>query len=102
MFMGDGADRAGQIELLCRLVREHYVFPEVATEVVTALRRRGGDSGGDTGDGADDEQFAAMITSVLQSVNRDPHRSTPSPRRTAAGITTSRPAAVGRRRGSAR
>lgn len=68
--MSTGPDRAAQVDLLCRLVVEHYVFPEVATEVAAALRRGGA---GSSGDALDDEQFAAVLTGTLQSVNGDKH-----------------------------
>lgn len=63
--------RDEQIELLCTQVTEHYVFPDIAKEVVAVLRGRMSE-GRYTGI-ADDEAFAATVTEDLQSVNGDKH-----------------------------
>lgn len=51
------------------LVREHYVFPEVATQVAAVLDDVSTDV---TSDGTD-EQVALTLTTALQSVNGDLH-----------------------------
>lgn len=68
--MEDPRDRAAQVELVCSLVTEHYVFPEVAAEVTAVLRDRSA-----TGRyaGTTEEELAATVTRDLQSVNGDRH-----------------------------
>lgn len=65
------ADRSAQVELLCGFVSEHYVFPDVAEQVVAALRAR--DAEGRYAGLTEDEAFAAAVTEDLQSVNGDKH-----------------------------
>ncbi|GAA2143406.1 S41 family peptidase [Kitasatospora kazusensis] len=57
------------IDELTRLVTEHYVFPEVAEQIVTLLHRR-------LAEGAyqvDPAELGALVTADLQSVNQDGH-----------------------------
>ncbi len=64
-------DRSAQIETLCGYVTEHYVFPDVAEQVVAVLRKQA--AGGRYADLAGDEAFAAAVTEDLQAVNGDKH-----------------------------
>ncbi|NUT40249.1 MAG: S41 family peptidase [Thermoactinospora sp.] len=63
--------RNDQLDLLCSQVSDHYVFPDVANEIVAVLRGRiaeGSYTGLD-----DDAAFAEAVTRDLQSVNGDKH-----------------------------
>ena len=59
------------IDTVCAHVVEHYVFPDVAEQIVAVLRQRLADGGYDPI--ATDEEFAAAVTADLQSVNGDKH-----------------------------
>jgi C-terminal processing protease CtpA/Prc len=65
------ADRSAQVEMLCGFVTEHYVFPDVAEQVVALLRTLAAE--GRYAGLAGDEAFAAAVTEDLQSVNGDKH-----------------------------
>lgn len=60
--------RAGQIAAVAELVRERYVFPELADQIVAAL-----DGSGERYAGLDDQAFAAAVTAELQGANQDRH-----------------------------
>ncbi|MFE3455474.1 S41 family peptidase [Nonomuraea sp. NPDC059194] len=60
-----------QIEALCRQLDEHYVFPEVASEITSVLQKRLAE--GAYTDISQDEAFAAAVTADLQSINGDKH-----------------------------
>jgi C-terminal processing protease CtpA/Prc len=62
-----GDPRATQLTRIIELVRERYVFPEVAEQVAELLGARA------YGSGLGDEAFAAAVTADLQSVNGDKH-----------------------------
>jgi hypothetical protein len=62
---------AAEVELLCGLLSEHYVFPEVAGRVMALLRSR--QAAGGYADLAGDQAFAAAVTADMQSVNGDRH-----------------------------
>jgi len=55
---------------IARLLTEHYVFPEIAEQLASLLRRRLAEGAYDAG-GA--EELARLITADLQSVNDDRH-----------------------------
>lgn len=62
--------REPEIEVLCSQLASYYVFPDTANEIATVLRTR-------LAEGAysdvDDQEFAALVTADLQSVNGDKH-----------------------------
>lgn len=62
--------REPEIELLCSQLASYYVFPDTANEIAKVLRAR-------LDEGAysdvDDQEFAARVTTDLQSVNGDKH-----------------------------
>jgi C-terminal processing protease CtpA/Prc len=62
--------RESEIELLCSQLASYYVFPDIANDIAKILRTR-------LAEGAyaevDDEAFAALVTTDLQSVNGDKH-----------------------------
>ncbi|AWS48464.1 S41 family peptidase [Streptosporangium sp. 'caverna'] len=64
-------DWSAEIETLSAHLVEHYVFPEVAAEVVKVLQGRLAE--GAYADISGDEAFAAAVTDDLQSVNGDKH-----------------------------
>src|SRR5690348_18270491 len=59
------------VDQVARLVDQHYVFPEVGTQVVTVLKDRAGE--GRYAAAADAAGLAALVTDDLQSVNGDKH-----------------------------
>lgn len=63
--------REEQIELLCSQLTEHYVFPDIAAQVIVVLRDRL--AAGRYTDISDDEAFASAVTADLQSINGDKH-----------------------------
>lgn len=62
--------REPEIEILCSQLASYYVFPDTANDIAKILRTR-------LAEGAysdvDDEAFAALVTTDLQSVNGDKH-----------------------------
>lgn len=62
-------DRA-RIEDVCKRLKDHYVFPDVAEKLTVLLRARLGDG---VYEGLDDQAFAVAVTQDLQSVNGDKH-----------------------------
>jgi C-terminal processing protease CtpA/Prc len=62
--------REPEIELLCSQLASYYVFPDKANEIAAVLRTRL--AGGAYSD-VDDQEFAALVTADLQSVNGDKH-----------------------------
>ncbi|MFJ4090898.1 S41 family peptidase [Kitasatospora sp. NPDC089913] len=63
-------DTAAVVESVADLVREHYVFPEVARELADLLRRRNAEDAYPAGSA---EELADAITEDLRSVNGDLH-----------------------------
>ncbi|HEV7978097.1 S41 family peptidase [Amycolatopsis sp.] len=63
-------DRSGHIDEVCHRLKRHYIFPEVAEQISTFLRSR---FAAGAYDGLDDESFAPLVTTDLQSVNGDKH-----------------------------
>ncbi|MET9723717.1 S41 family peptidase [Streptomyces zaomyceticus] len=58
------------IDETARLLTEHYVFPEIAEQVVDLLRRRLAEGAYDAESA---EELAGLVTADLQSVNGDRH-----------------------------
>lgn len=63
--------REPEIELLCSQLASYYVFPDTADEIANVLRTRLAE--GAYADATDDQEFAALVTADLQSVNGDKH-----------------------------
>lgn len=63
-------DERVRIDDVCRRLKDHYVFPDVAEKLVVLLRARLSDG---AYAGLDDEAFADTVTQDLQSVNGDKH-----------------------------
>lgn len=63
--------RNEQLDVLCDQVTQHYVFPDVANEIVAVLRGRISENTYAAMD--DDAEFAEAVTRDLQSVNGDKH-----------------------------
>jgi hypothetical protein len=70
-FPVDAAIRMQVIERLLPLLREHYVFPEVAQAMEEAIRRRL--SGGEYDNIATAASLCEMLTAHLQEVSHDKH-----------------------------
>ncbi|MGW3310798.1 S41 family peptidase [Streptomyces sp. NPDC001073] len=58
------------IDETARLLTQHYVFPEIAEQLVALLRRRLTEGAYDVDDA---EEFARLVTADLQSANGDRH-----------------------------
>ncbi|MER6209287.1 S41 family peptidase [Streptomyces sp. NPDC001642] len=58
------------IDETARLLTQHYVFPEIAEQLVALLRRRLSEGAYDVDDA---EEFARLVTADLQSANGDRH-----------------------------
>ncbi|MFJ3417701.1 S41 family peptidase [Streptomyces sp. NPDC086082] len=58
------------IDETARLLTEHYVFPDIAEQLVALLRRRLSEGAYDVDDA---EEFARLVTADLQSANGDRH-----------------------------
>jgi len=63
-------DERARIDDVCRRLRDHYVFPDVAEKLVVFLQARLGEG---AYAGLDDKAFAGAVTQDLQSVNGDKH-----------------------------
>ncbi|MFI9449367.1 S41 family peptidase [Amycolatopsis sp. NPDC052450] len=63
-------DERARIEDVCKRLKDHYVFPDVAEKLSVLLRARLGDG---AYAGLDDQAFAVAVTQDLQSVNGDKH-----------------------------
>ena len=63
--------REPEIELLCSQLASYYVFPDMADEIAAVLRARLAENA--YAEAANDEEFAALVTADLQSVNGDKH-----------------------------
>ncbi|MFD8697937.1 S41 family peptidase [Kitasatospora purpeofusca] len=63
-------DTATVVDSVADLVREHYVFPDVARELADLLRRRNAEDAYPAGSG---EELADAVTADLRSVNGDLH-----------------------------
>ncbi|RSM66214.1 hypothetical protein DMH03_03545 [Amycolatopsis sp. WAC 01376] len=63
-------DGRARIEDVCKRLKDHYVFPDVAEKLTVLLRARLGDG---AYAGLDDQAFAVAVTQDLQSVNGDKH-----------------------------
>lgn len=64
-------DWAGEIATLIEQMRRYYVHPEVAEQVCRVLQDRL--NGGGYAEAIDEETFAQLVSTDLQSVNSDPH-----------------------------
>jgi C-terminal processing protease CtpA/Prc len=67
----DQADIAGVVDRVARLLDEHYVFPEVGTQLGQVLT--GESAAGRYAAAADAAALAPLVTADLQSVNGDKH-----------------------------
>ncbi|MFC3449381.1 S41 family peptidase [Amycolatopsis speibonae] len=63
-------DERARIDDVCRRLKDHYVFPDVAEKLTVFLRARLSDG---AYAGLDDQAFAVAVTQDLQSVNGDKH-----------------------------
>ncbi|MBB5854275.1 S41 family peptidase [Amycolatopsis umgeniensis] len=63
-------DERARIDDVCRRLRDHYVFPDVAEKLTVFLRARLSDG---AYAGLDDQAFSVAVTEDLQSVNGDKH-----------------------------
>jgi hypothetical protein len=76
----DGTRRAAIVDSVTAALDTVYVFPDVATEMITDLRARL--DRGDYDDVADPQEFAGLITEAFQAISHDKHlhlRVTPPP-----------------------
>ena len=64
------AESATVVAQLLALIQEHYVFPDVGSDIATVLATRLADG---SYDGMGDEVFAARVTDDLQQTNGDRH-----------------------------
>ncbi len=66
-----GEDRERIVDEICGILREHYVYPQVAESIAERLRKSLRDGVYDSA--SDNAAFAALLTEDLRSVNQDLH-----------------------------